>query len=214
MPVDQPLYPANLVLDGKPCLVVGGGAVAARKVGGLVAAGARVTAVAPEIGPALRAVAAEGEVVLVERAYQAGDLDGMWLAVTATDDPAVNRAVRAEGDAARVWVNAADDPEACSFILPAVVRQGPVMVTVSTSGYSPALAAWLKAHVRAELGPEVAELARMLADARAALHAQGRSTEGVDWRPALDWDMLDLIRTGRTAGARERLDACLSSSSD
>jgi siroheme synthase-like protein len=214
MPVEEPLYPVNLVLAGRACLVVGGGAVAARKVAGLLAAGARVTVVATEIGDTLRELATSGPVTLVERPYRAGDLTGMWLAVTATDDPDANRAVKADGDAARVWVNAADDPEACSFILPAVVRQGPVMVTVSTSGYSPALAAWLKDHVRAELGPEVAELARMLADARAALHAQGRSTEGVDWRPALDWDMLDLIRTGRTAGARERLDACLSSSSD
>lgn len=211
MPVDQPLYPVNLVLAGKRCLVVGGGTVAARKVEGLRAAGAVVTVVAPEIVDEIRGLA---DVTVVERPYQAGDLDGMWLAITATDDPRANQAVQADGEAVRVWVNAADDPAACSFILPAVVRQGPVMVTVSTSGYSPALAAWLKAHVAAELGPEVAELARMLADARAALHAQGRSTEGVDWRSALDWDMLDLIRTGRTAGARERLDACLSSSSD
>jgi siroheme synthase-like protein len=215
MPVDEPLYPVNLVLAGKRCLVVGGGTVAARKVGGLVAAGATVTVVAPVIVDDLRSLAGgDDAVTLVERRYQAGDLEGAWLAVTATDDPAVNRAVLADGEAARVWVNAADDPEACSFILPAVVRQGPVMVTVSTSGYSPALAAWLRGHVQAELGPEVAELARMLADARAELHAQGRSTEGVDWRPALDWDMLTLIRTGRSAGARERLDACLSSSSD
>ena len=215
MPVEQPLYPVNLVLAGKRCLVVGGGTVAARKVEGLLAAGAVITVVAPDVSDDIRALVAAGAAVTVEqRRYQPGDLAGAWLVITATDDPEVNRAVLAAGEADRVWVNAADDPEACSFILPAVVRQGPVMVTVSTSGYSPALAAWLKGHVKAELGPEVAVLARMLAEARATLHAQGRSTEGVDWRPALDWDMLDLIRTGRTAGARERLDACLSSSSD
>lgn len=210
MPVEAPLYPVNLVLAGRPCLVVGGGTVAARKVAGLLAAGAVVTVVAPEVTDEVRAAG----VTVVERSYRPADVAGMWLVITATDDPTVNQAVQADGDAGGVWVNAADDPASCSFILPAVVRQGPVMVTVSTSGYSPALATWLKGHVAAEMGPEVAVLAGMLADARAALHAAGRSTEGVDWRPALDWDMLDLIKAGRTAQARERLEACLSSSSD
>ena len=210
MPVEAPLYPVNLVLAGRPCLVVGGGTVAARKVAGLLAAGAVVTVVAPEVTDEVRAAG----VTVVERSYRPADVAGMWLVITATDDPTVNQAVQADGDAGGVWVNAADDPASCSFILPAVVRQGPVMVTVSTSGYSPALATWLKGHVSAELGPEVAVLAGMLGDAREALHAAGRSTEGIDWRSALDWDMLELIRTGRTAQARERLEACLSSSSD
>jgi siroheme synthase-like protein len=210
MPVDDPLYPVNLVLAGRSCLVVGGGAVAARKTEGLLAAGAVVTVVSPFIGEEIRAL----PVTLVERPYRPDDVTDRWLVVTATDDPAVNRAVRHDGEKAGVWVNAADDPDSCSFILPAVVRQGPVMVTVSTSGYSPAMASWLKDHVAAEMGPEVAVLAGMLKDAREALHAAGRSTEGIDWRSALDWDMLDLIRTGRTARARERVDSCLSSSSD
>lgn len=210
MPVDDSLYPVNLVLAGRRCLVVGGGAVAARKVEGLVAARARVTVVAPDIGPEVRAAGVATEV----RPYQSRDLAGVWLAITATDDRAVNAAVRADGEAAGVWVNAADDPESCAFTLPAVARQGPVMVTISTSGHSPALAAWLKEHVAAEMGPEVAVLATMLGEARDTLHASGRSTEGIDWRPAVNWDMLDLIRTGRTARARERLEACLSSSSD
>ncbi|MDQ6781965.1 MAG: bifunctional precorrin-2 dehydrogenase/sirohydrochlorin ferrochelatase [Actinomycetota bacterium] len=210
MPVDDPLYPVNLVLAGRSCLVVGGGSVAARKVEGLLAAGAIVTVVAAAVADEIRSL----PVTVVERRYQPGDLDGRWLVITATDDTAVNRAVRDEGDAAGVWVNAADDPASCSFILPAVVRQGPVMVTVSTSGYSPAMATWLKGHVAAEMGPEVAVLAGMINDAREALHAAGRTTEGIDWRSALDWDMLNLIRTGRTARARERVDACLSSSLD
>jgi siroheme synthase-like protein len=210
MPVDNPLYPVNLVLAGRSCLVVGGGTVAARKTEGLLAAGGVVTVVSPFIAEGIRAL----PVTLLERHYRPDDIAGRWLVITATDDPAVNRAVRDDGEKAGVWVNAADDPGSCSFILPAVVRQGPVMVTVSTSGYSPAMASWLKGHVAAEMGPEVAVLAGMLKDAREALHAAGRSTEGIDWRSALDWDMLDLIRTGRTARARERVDSCLSSSSD
>ena len=107
-------------------------------------------------------------------------------------------------------MNSADDPASCSYILPAVARQGPVSVAVSTSGYSPALASWLKGHAAEQMGPELAELAELLAEARSKLKAQGRSTEDIDWRPSLDWAMLDLIRSGRRARKRkERLEACL-----
>jgi precorrin-2 dehydrogenase/sirohydrochlorin ferrochelatase len=208
MPVADVLYPVNLIVAGRRCVVVGGGAVAARKVDGLIAAGAEVVVVAPEISEQIRARG----VRLVERPYRTGDLDEAWLAIVATDDPEVNRAVYAEGEAARMWVNAADDPAACSFTLPAVVRRGPVMVAVSTAGRSPALASWLRDEVAAQVGPEVGLLAEWLSEARGQLKAAGRSTEDVDWRPALDWDMLELIRSGHTAQARERLQACLSSS--
>jgi precorrin-2 dehydrogenase / sirohydrochlorin ferrochelatase len=204
--VPDVVYPVNLVVTGRRCVVVGGGHVAARKAEGLKRAGAEVVAIAPEVGPEMRSLGVE----IHERRYVAGDLDGAWLAVVATDDPEVNRRVYADGRAARVWVNAADDPEACSFTLPAVVRQGPVVVAVSTSGYSPALASWIRERISEQLGPEMALLAELLSEARDALKASGRSTEDVDWRRALDSDMLDLIRAGRTAQARERLQACLS----
>lgn len=206
MPVGDTLYPVGLVVAGKRCVVVGGGQVAARKVAGLTAAGAAVAVVAPSICDDIRA----GSAVLVERAYRTGDLDGAWLAIAATDDPAVNGQVHADGLAARVWVNAADDPAACSFTLPAVVRRGPVSVAVSTGGHSPALAGWLRDRIAEGLGPEIGALAELLSEARDELQASGRSTEGLDWRRALDSDMLELIRTGRLAQARERLQACLS----
>jgi precorrin-2 dehydrogenase/sirohydrochlorin ferrochelatase len=206
MPVAEELYPVNLVVQGRRCVVVGGGDIAARKVEGLVAAGADVVVIAPRMDDRIRRSGA----CLIERGYRTGDLQGAWLAIAATDDPEVNRAVHADGEAGRVWINAADDPPACSFTLPAVVRRGPVMVTVSTAGHSPALAGWLRSQVAAQLGPEVGVLAEWLSEARDELKAAGRSTEDVDWRPALDWDMLELIRSGRTAQARERLQACLS----
>ncbi len=210
MPVDEVLYPVNLVLAGRRCVVVGGGQVAARKVRGLLAAGADVVVVAPRVDPEIVALGVQVEA----RPYRSGDLEGAWLVIAATDDAEVNRAVHAEGERTRIWVNSADDPPACSFILPAVVRQGPVMVTVSTSGYSPALASWLRSQVSDQLGPEYAVLAELLSELRGDLKAAGRSTEDVDWRQAFDSDMLDLIKAGRTAQARERLQACLSSSSD
>lgn len=212
MPVDADLYPVSLVLAGRRCVVVGGGAVAARKVEGLLAAGALVHVVATELSAPLRTHQSHPHVTATERPYAEGDLAGAWLVVAATGDPAVNARVRADADAAHLWCNAADDPASCSFLLPAVTRQGPVTVAVSTAGHSPALAKWVKEQVGAMLGPEVATLATLLADARAELRAAGRSTEEVDWRPAFESDILDAIRAGDFARARERLEACLSSS--
>ena len=204
-------YPVNLVLDGRRCLVVGGGRVALRKVEGLLACGGRVTVVAPRIDAELRSLA---EVRFEERPWRPDDLAGMWLVIAATDDPAVNRAVYDAGQRAGVWVNGADDPANCSFTLPSVVRRGDLQVTVSTGGRSPALATWLRRRLEGEIGPEYAVLLDLLATERDGLKAAGISTEGLDWRSALDSDMLDLIRTGDLAHARERLQTCLSSSSD
>jgi precorrin-2 dehydrogenase / sirohydrochlorin ferrochelatase len=204
-------YPVNLVLDGRRCLVVGGGKVALRKVEGLLACGGRVTVVALSVDPGLRAL--DG-LTIEERPWRPEDLEGMWLVIAATDDPAVNRAVYDAGQRAGVWVNGADDPANCSFTLPSVVRRGDLQVTVSTGGRSPALATWLRRRLEGAIGPEYAVLLDLLATERDGLKAAGVSTEGLDWRSALDSDMLDLIRTGDLVHARERLQTCLSSSSD
>ncbi|GAC1312467.1 MAG: bifunctional precorrin-2 dehydrogenase/sirohydrochlorin ferrochelatase [Acidimicrobiales bacterium] len=208
MPVDEPQYPVNLILEGRRCLVVGGGAVARRKIEGLLACGAVVTVIAPELDPAL-----EGRPITWERrCYERGDVDGYRLAVAATDDPAVNRAVFDDGEAGNVWVNAADEPTSCSFTLPSIVRRGPIMVTVATGGHSPALSTWLRRHVETELGPEYVVLVELLSEERSAIKAAGGSTEGLDWLSALDSNMLELIRAGEIGRAREQLQACLSSS--
>jgi precorrin-2 dehydrogenase/sirohydrochlorin ferrochelatase len=200
----------NLVVEGRPCLVVGGGAVAARKVEGLLACGAHVHVVAERVGEEIRALPVTWE----ERSYTPGEVAGYRLAIAATDVPGVNAAVFEDGEAAGVWVNGADDPDHCSFTLPAVIRRGPLMVTVSTGGRSPALASWLKERLASQLGPEYEALLDLLADEREAVRAAGRSSEGLDWHKALDSDMLELIKNGHLADARERLQACLSSSSD
>jgi precorrin-2 dehydrogenase/sirohydrochlorin ferrochelatase len=204
-------YPVNLVLDGRPCLVVGGGHIALRKVEGLLACGGRVTVVAPRIVGELRGLAG---VTCEERVWRPADMAGMWLVIAATDDPGVNRAVYEAGEAAGIWVNGADDPANCSFTLPSVVRRGDLQVTVSTGGRSPALATWLRRRLEGEIGPEYAVLLDLLASEREGLKAAGRSTEGLDWQSALDSDMLGLIRDGELVRARERLLTCLSSSSD
>lgn len=210
MPVTAPLYPVGLIVEGRPCLVVGGGRIAQRKAEGLLAAGARVTVVAPAVDAALAALPG---VVVHERPYEAADLDGQWLVITATDDPTVTARVHADAERARLWCNAADDPAHCTFTLPAVARRGPITVAVATGGTSPALASWLRNRIEAELGPDVDVLLGLLVEAREQLQAEGRSTESVDWQAALDSVMLELIRTGQVQQARERLQACLSSSS-
>jgi precorrin-2 dehydrogenase / sirohydrochlorin ferrochelatase len=207
MPVAGPTYPVNLVLDGRPCLVVGGGHIAARKVEGLLACGAEVTVIAPEVAAEISAL----PVVVEQRPYARGDVAGFRLAVAATDDPAVNKAVYDDAEEAGVWVNSADDPDRCSFTLPSVVRRGPLTVSVSTGGHSPALATWLKDRLQGELGPEYEVLLDLLSSERESLKEQGRSTEGLAWRKALESDMLALIRAGKVHEARERLQACLSS---
>jgi precorrin-2 dehydrogenase / sirohydrochlorin ferrochelatase len=194
-------YPVTLRLDGRSCLVVGGGRVAAAKAAGLVAAGAAVTMVAPEVDPEVRALSVE----VVERPYRPSDLDGRWLVLTATGLPSVDGAVHADGESLGVWVNAADDPEHCSFTLPAVVRRGPVSVAVATDGRSPALASWLRRRLEVEIGPEYETLARLLADQRDDLRSAGTSTEGLPWQAALDAGLVDLVRDGREDEAQELL---------
>jgi siroheme synthase-like protein len=212
VPVDAPLYPVNLVLEGRPCLVVGGGRVALQKVRGLVDAGAEVTVVAPAIDPAIVELGAG--VTCEERPYRSPEAGGYRLAIAATGDPAVNQQVHDDAEAAGVWVNAADDPERCTFVLPARVRRGRLLVTVSTGGHSPALSAWLRHRFDEELGPEYDVLIGVLAEVRTEIQASGRGTESLDWRAALDSGILDLVRAGRPEEAKERLRACLSSSSD
>jgi len=214
VPVDTPLYPVNLLLAGRPCLVVGGGRVALTKVQGLLEAEAHVTVVAPEIDAPLRRLAAEGTIVLEQRPYRRGEVDAYRLVVAATGAPEVNQDVYDDGEAAGVWVNSADDPERCSLILPARVRQGRLTVTVSTGGHSPAVASWLREKLATELGPEYDLLIGLFSQAREEVRAQGIGTEQLDWRAALDSGILDLVRAGRLEDAKERLRACLSSSSD
>lgn len=198
-------YPVNLVVDGKPVLVVGGGRVATGKVRNLLAAGALVTVVAPVVSAEIEAMG----VAVQRRPYEAGEIAGYRLAVSATGDPVVDAQVFADGEATGVWVNSADDPAHCAFTLPAVARRGSITVAVSTGGQSPAMASWLRARFEAELGPEFEVLLQILRERREALRSTGTPTEGLAWREALDSGLLDLVRQGRVAEARERLQACL-----
>jgi precorrin-2 dehydrogenase len=176
-------YPVFLDLAGVEVLVVGGGAVALRKATGLAEAGANVTVVAPEVGSGFERVAATIE----RRPYHDGEAGRYGLVVTATDDPSVNARVSRDAREAKVWVNSADDPANCTFILPAVARRGLVTVAVSTGGASPALARRLRTVIAEnELTPAIEAAAASLSRQRDEIHAAGGRTEDVDWQERVD----------------------------
>jgi siroheme synthase-like protein len=200
-----PSYPVSLDVRGRRCLVVGGGPVAARKARSLLECGALVTVIAPEVSPAFAALE---PVTLEQRPYRAGDVTGFALVLTATGRPEIDGAVHADARAAGIWVNSADDLKHCTFTLPAVVRDGPVSVAVSTGGASPALASWLRSAVAAQV-EGVGQLAALLSDARAAVKASGRSTEDIDWAALLDGSLPDLVRQGRITEATALLERAI-----
>jgi siroheme synthase-like protein len=153
---------ACLDLRGRDCLVVGGGRVATEKVQGLLECGAEVTVVAPRLDDGLRAL----DVHVLERRFARSDVVGRFLVIAATSDRSVNAAVSAAAGERSTPCNVADDPELCSFILPALVRRDPIVVGVSTGGASPALAQRIRDDVADLLDPRHAELARRLQDLR------------------------------------------------
>jgi siroheme synthase-like protein len=180
-PIDDG-YPVVLRVAGRPVLVVGGGPVALRKVQGLVGAGAAVTVVSPDFVGAFDDL----EVRCIARPYRCSDLEGMRLVIAATNDPAVQQQVFDDCERAGIWVNSADDPDRCSFILPALTRRGPIIVAVSTQGRSPALAQQLRDRVAASLPADLEQRIAAAAARRDDAHARGDSTEDMDWSGLLD----------------------------
>lgn len=198
-------YPIMLDLDGRPCLVVGGGAVAGRRIEGLLEAQARVTVVSPALAPPVLEFARDGRLRWWPREYADGDLAGFALVLVATDDPLVNRVVAAEARARAVWINCADDPERCDFILPSVLRRGPLTVTVSTGGASPTVARLVREELEGVLPADYAALTEVVADVRRSLRERGIALDAERWRQALDTELRRLVAAGRPAEARERL---------
>ena len=199
-------YPVSLDVEGRACLVVGGGPVAARKAQGLLLCGATVTVVAPDVSDAMATLA---PLTIERRPYAAGEAGRYRLVVTATGIPAVDGAVYADAEAAGVWVNSADDSADCSFILPSVHRDGAVTLAVSTGGQSPALASWLRSRLAVYCGSGLGELADLLGRARRELHDAGRSTELVDWAALLDGPLPGLVRDGRSDEAQALVEAAI-----
>ncbi len=165
--LDTPFYIACLKLSGRRCVVVGGGEIGLEKVEGLLACDGEVTLIAPEAEEALRAHAEEGSIRWEQRPYAGpADLEGVFMAIAATNDTDVNIAVFEDAERRAMLVNIVDVPPLCNFILPAIVRTGPLAIAISTAGASPALAKRMKREIEGQYGAPYARLAVLLNEAR------------------------------------------------
>ena len=191
-------YPVHLNLVGKPCLVIGGGEVARRKVGGLLQSGAAVTVIGPEISPELARLAEEGRITVIPRKYRRGDLKGMFLVFGATDDPEAGAAITEEAAAESCLVNLADQPSRCDFILPALLERGDLAISFSTQGRCPALAQWLRDRTGKDLGEVFAEVTELLGSLRDRMLTRGDPPPTIKHciQEALDSGFIELVRSG------------------
>ena len=191
-------YPAFLDLRGRRCLVVGGGAIAERKVESLLECGARVKVVTREATDGLSELARRGHIELEMRDYASGDLAGIFLIIAATDDPAVQASIGGEAKERGLLVNVVDDPANCTFIVPAVARRGELSIAVSTGGRSPALAARIRERLESLFGPEYGEWVDLLGQLRETLAERFPDPEErkAAWYRVVDSNCLELIRQG------------------
>jgi precorrin-2 dehydrogenase/sirohydrochlorin ferrochelatase len=197
-------YPLTLVDPDTHAIVIGGGAVATRKVHGLLDAGARVTVIAPQLDAELEELARAERIAVIRRPYQEGDLHEARLVIAATDDAQVNQAVYTEARARGILVNVVDDPAHCTFHVPAIVRRGDIAIAISTGGASPALAKHLREQIEKLIGDEYAQLAALLAELRPHVQARvSRAHREALWHALID-AVLPLLREGRAEEARVR----------
>jgi siroheme synthase-like protein len=164
--LETPFYIACLKLTGRRCVVVGGGDVGLEKVEGLLACDGAVTLIAPDAVPELRALASEGSIQWIQREYETGDLEATFIAIAATNHTDVNIGVYEDAERRAMLVNVVDVPPLCNFILPAIVRTGPLAIAISTAGASPALAKRIKVEIADQFGEPYARLAIILNEAR------------------------------------------------
>jgi precorrin-2 dehydrogenase/sirohydrochlorin ferrochelatase len=206
--LDVPFYIACLKLSGRRCLVVGGGEVGLEKVEGLLACEGEVTLIAPDAVEELRDLAREGSIRWERRAYAGPtDLDGVFMAIAATDDTEVNIAVFADAERRAMLVNVVDVPPLCNFILPAIVRTGPIAIAISTAGASPALAKRMKREMEGQFGEQYARLAILLNEvrgwAKGTLPTYQERKEFFEGIVNGDPDPVALLREGDEGAVRE-----------
>ena len=209
--LDTPFYIACLKLTGRRCVVVGGGEIGLEKVEGLLACDGRVVLIAPEAESELERLAAEGSIEWIRKRYETGDLESTFIAIAATNDTDVNIAVYQDAEARAMLVNVVDVPPLCNFILPAIVRTGPLAIAISTAGASPALAKRIKAQIAEAYGEPYARLAVLLNDVRG--WAKGTLPTYQDRKAFFegivngDPDPIELLRAGDEAAVRDLIAA-------
>lgn len=200
-------YPINLRIADKDCAVIGGGAVAERKVISLVNAGAAVTVISPELTPELNKMVQEKQISNVERPYKKGDLTGFYMVICATDNAEVNRLAAAEAEQIGILVNVADAPELGNFSVPAQVKHGDLLLTVSTGGKSPAMAKKLRQELSKRYGEEYGLYLDIIDKIRRELKQKLATSKERElfWRETIDEDVLALLRQGKIEEAEARI---------
>jgi len=199
-------YPLFLNINGKRCVVFGGGQVALRKVRVLLEHGAKVEVISPALCPELAQLADDGEIKVLLRKYRGGDLKGAFVTIAATDDSEINLKVARQAQRHAILVNVVDDAENSNFILPSYVRRGDVIIAVSTAGKSPALARKIRTRLEETFGDEYASVALLIDEVRAKVKRQGMQVNGDAWQEAIDLDLLvELVRNGDSEKARDIL---------
>jgi siroheme synthase-like protein len=216
-------YPVFLDIADKPVVVIGGGAVAEQKIGGLLDAGAKVTIVSPELNETLTELREAGRLTHIEREYKAGDIAGYELVFVATDSRAENEKVWAEGRERRIWVNAVDDIPNCDFIMPGIVRKGDLTLAISTAGKSPAMARKVREDLETFLSEDESTLLELAAEIRRETRERGIDIKGCSrcrrdnldvWNAALDGIVKKLLQEGKRDEAKARVLDLLFSPSD
>jgi len=200
-------YPINLQLSHQPCVVVGGGSVAERKVAGLLAAGGTVTVLSPHLSKNLVALVEGKEITHVARNYQQGDVKGFFIIICATDDNRVNKLIAEEGRSLGALVNVADAPELGNFTVPSQISHGDLLFTISTGGKSPALAKKLREELEAQYGPEYGIYLELVAKARKQIKKRLSTVKERElfWRRTLDQEVIILLKAGRIKEAEAKI---------
>ena len=193
-------YPIHLDIQNRNCLVVGGGGVGTRKVTTLLNCGAKVTVVSPEISQRLHNLAETAPLTLKSRPYRCADLEGMFLVIGATDDETLNAQISSDAERRNTLCNIADRPEKCNFILPSILRRDDLVITISTSGRSPALAKKLRKTLERRFGPEYGDFLKLMGAIRSKLLSQAHEPEAHKplFEQLIDSNLIALIQAGKT----------------
>jgi precorrin-2 dehydrogenase/sirohydrochlorin ferrochelatase len=186
------VFPVALLLEGRACLVIGGGHVALSKITGLLDVGATVTVIAPDVLDEITAL----PVTVLARPYLEGDCDGFVLVLAATGDRRLDASIHAECERTSTLMNAADNPAACTFYLPALLRAGDLSVAISTAGASPAIASWVRDRIGTLLGEHFSDVVDIVGATREQIRASGQTSEGLPWA-----DLIDQLTSALADGA-------------
>ena len=206
------LYPVNLQIENRSCIVIGGGSVAERKVRALLAAGACVTVLSPEVTQKLTELIQEKKIIHVARAYTQGDVAGAFIVICATNNCVINKLIAEEASKAGALVNVVDAPELGNFNVPSQITHGDLLITISTGGKSPALARQLGLELAKRYGPEYGMYLDLVAEARTKMKKNMQSPQEREafWRQTIDQEVINLLKEGKIKEAEAKINNAIS----